>query len=241
MSRVGLRQWAAVRRVRESRTSAEQKPASPLPRIRTIATRSANRPSGSAPTRARHGAPASRARRGSQGGQGRGADASRGFMRRNRGAFNRRTTTPSARAGGLPFTLRSAANANMLGAVRERGICRHGRARLRLPRRGLDPRDGVRGRARGRGGAARGRAQAGLPRRGGNPGRGQGAQTDRAVRRAQVRRPAAQGGGPVGQALPHRRRIHLRDHAPPPRRAAHPRRNGGGHRQADRPAAARAA
>src|SRR5271166_2659852 len=53
MSRMGLRQCAAVKSVRELRTSAEQKPASPPPRMRIIATRSANRPSGAAPTSAR--------------------------------------------------------------------------------------------------------------------------------------------------------------------------------------------
>src|SRR5579863_7627734 len=53
MFRNGLRQWAAVRRMRGLRTRAVQKPASPPLRISTIATRSAKRPSGSAPTSAR--------------------------------------------------------------------------------------------------------------------------------------------------------------------------------------------
>ena len=56
MSRKGLRQWAAVRRTRGLNTRAEQKPALSPPRISTIATRSAKRPSGSAPTSARAGA-----------------------------------------------------------------------------------------------------------------------------------------------------------------------------------------
>ena len=51
------------------------------------------------------------------------------------------------------------------------------------------------------GAAAPGRRQAGLSFRLGDPGRGQGAQIDRTVRGAEVCRPAAQGGGPVGQAL----------------------------------------
>src|SRR5277367_7148211 len=56
MSRKGLRQWAAVRRTRGLNTRAEQKPALSPPRISTIATRSAKRLSGLAPTSARAGA-----------------------------------------------------------------------------------------------------------------------------------------------------------------------------------------
>src|SRR5580658_488641 len=56
MSRSGRRQWAAVRRMRGESTRAEQKPALSPPRIRTIATRSAKRLSGLAPTSARAGA-----------------------------------------------------------------------------------------------------------------------------------------------------------------------------------------
>src|SRR5271168_2574584 len=56
ISRKGLRQWAAVRRTRGLNTRAEQKPALSPPRIKTIATRSAKRLSGSAPTSARAGA-----------------------------------------------------------------------------------------------------------------------------------------------------------------------------------------
>jgi hypothetical protein len=53
MSRKGLRQWAAVNRTRGFNTRPVQKPALSPPRINTIATRSAKRPSGSAPMSAR--------------------------------------------------------------------------------------------------------------------------------------------------------------------------------------------
>ena len=62
-----------------------------------------------------------------------------------------------------------------MGARFGKDLCRHGRARLPLPRRGPELRHGEPRRARrgsgaaARGGAARRRDQAGLPERGGNP------------------------------------------------------------------------
>ena len=63
----------------------------------------------------------------------------------------------------------------------------------------------------------------------------------RALRRAEIRRPAAEGRGAFGQALRQRRRVYLRDHPSSPRRPPHPYPDGGGNRKARRASRARAA
>ena len=191
MSRTGRRQWAAVRRVRESRTSAEQKPASPAPRISTIATRSAKRASGAAPT----SAPRRRERRRER---DRDRKPDEGATRRHlrlhalkRPPVNRGSGFPRSAGVRTPasFTLHSAGYANMVGAVREQGPSSPWPRSPSLPRRGLEPRPGGRGRARSRSRAARlPPAQAALPQRGRDARRGQDASAARTVRGAQIRR-----------------------------------------------------
>ena len=96
MSRKGLRQWAAVRRTRGLKTRPVQKPALSPPRISTIATRSAKRPSGSAPTSARAGAsgPASAVTNASDRRKRGEATSSGPFHAPERLAFNRLWSPP---------------------------------------------------------------------------------------------------------------------------------------------------
>ncbi len=170
----------------------------PAPRVKTIATRSAKRP-WCPPTRALDGA---------------GCNATAGRPKIRKSARRARMTASCAEI------LRRINRAGQPASSEVRGVihlafsrlCEH----LTVPERVIvamaalafraaprsEPRDGERERARRRGAAATRRAQTGLSRRGGNAGRSQGPQTARAVRGAQICRPAAQGGGLVGQALP---------------------------------------
>ena len=189
-------------------TSAEQKPALSPPRINTIATRSAKRLSGAAPTSARAGASGAAQRR-----QKRQRSDRAGQRRGHRAASCARTRGASIadlqprRRASRPFTLHSAGNANMVRQrFDSRGFHRHGRARHGLPRSGLVRRHGVRLGQRGRGGAyARRRGEAGLSQRRRDARRGQVPPSDRAIRGAQIRRRATQGRGAVSETLSYRR------------------------------------
>ena len=152
MSRKGLRQWAAVRRTRGLNTRAEQKPALSPPRISTIATRSAKRLSGSAPTSARAGA------------SGAASAAANVSDRRKRESGDvialascaRRRRASIARPGSRRFSARFRARRPVRASIArldhshciqpqaptwgikysQQRLCRHG-ARHALPRRGL--------------------------------------------------------------------------------------------------------
>ena len=216
MSRKGLRQWAAVSRMRELKTSAEQKPASSPPRISTMATRSAKRPSGAAPTSARAGASGatSAASIANNRKQRRAAEVMGGFMRQNAGASiavqGRRPLPPSCRfaprrqksrfqpaTGARPFTLHSAANANI---VAQRFATEALSSWPRSPWFAA-PRPGARVMTCASANAAEAeeharRREAGLPQRRRDPRGGQVPPPARAVRGAQIRRRATQGRGP---------------------------------------------
>ena len=186
MSRSGLTQWAAVRRMRGLSTRAEQKPALPPPRSRTIATRSAKRLSGAAPTSARAGSRAApRARRRARASATGGGEARswarlhapervalQSFADRSSPPFRHFDATPPGRGLRLSASTIHTAFSRQRehGPVKRfdsRGFHRHGRARHGLPRRGLVRRIGVRHGRRGRDGArARRRGKAGLPQRG---------------------------------------------------------------------------
>ena len=212
-------------------TRPVQKPALSPPRISTIATRSAKRPSGSAPTSARAGAPdaasattsVKRRRKRKRGDDGIGLascarrrGASIGLTPRL-GRFPPSFAPRRAEAGVLrasrPFTLHSAASADMVSSIRNRGfavmaalamLCRAGAWCALMGCAAayaaeVEPHAAAKKVCLSAAGNARNR---------------QVAPPARAVRRAQGRRRAAQGRAAVGETLPHRRGFRLRDHPP---------------------------
>ncbi len=252
MSCRGLRQWAAVMRMRGLNTSAEQNPALSPPRMSTIATRSAKRPVGrGADERAR----ASK-RRGERG-QDRQQSKSRTNTRRHgrascagtREASITALISPASGPAGPARLFAALSGAfssihiafsrpceNCLAAFRYRGfvvmaalawVCRAAAWSAVMACATANGR---------RGGPARRPAQADLPQRRRDARRSQVPSPARTFRRAQIRRRPAQGRGAVGQALPQWGRIHLRDHAPSSGRPPRACRGGGRHRQSDRPA-----